>query len=302
VDYLIAGYGEPAKSADAADQPLHPADIKQQLNVVFPADTDDDDHRAGWAAAIIRKWNPNLVLLHFNDLDKAEHAHGPFSAEADAAIEHLDRDAGDVITAEQAMDRDAIVIVVSDHGFAPVEREVNLNAFFVRAGLITLKPERTGYGNSNVASWDAECRLEDGSAAVVLKDPRNPAMIARVRAVLDAMKADPANGIDRILDAKELHRRGGFPDASFLIDMKPGWATRGGLRPPMVVDTPGVGTHGYMPDHPEMRSAFMVKGPGIAHDKDLGVIDMRQIAPTVAKMLGVKLPAAKLKPVPYAAK
>jgi hypothetical protein len=33
-------------------------------------------------------------------------------------------------------------------------------------------------------------------------------------------------------------------------------------------------------------------GPGIARGKQLGVIDMRQIAPTLAAILGVPLPAA----------
>jgi predicted AlkP superfamily pyrophosphatase or phosphodiesterase len=302
VDYLIAGYGEPAKSAAPEDQPLHPLDIKQQLNLQFVAGTDDDDHRAGWAEGIIRKWNPNFVLLHFNDLDKNQHAHSPFSPEADAAMEHLDRLAGEAIAAELAMNPDAVIVVVSDHGFARVDHEVNLNAFFVQAGLIALKPVGTVGASGNIASWDAECRLEDGSAAVVLRDPQDNVLLAKVKGVLDAMKADPANGIDRVLDAKELHRRGGFSDASFLIDLKPGWSTRGGFRAPFVVDTPGIGTHGYLPDHVEMRSSFFVKGPGVAEGEDLGVIDMRQITPTVAKMLHVQMPAAKMKPVDYEAK
>jgi hypothetical protein len=42
-----------------------------------------------------------------------------------------------------------------------------------------------------------------------------------------------------------------------------------------------------------MRASFFAAGRGIARDKDLGVIDMRQIAPTLARILGVSLPAAK---------
>jgi len=41
-----------------------------------------------------------------------------------------------------------------------------------------------------------------------------------------------------------------------------------------------------------MRAAFFIAGPGIAPHRDLGLIDMRQIAPTVAQLLGVRLPAA----------
>ena len=46
------------------------------------------------------------------------------------------------------------------------------------------------------------------------------------------------------------------------------------------------GTHGYWPDRPEMHAAFFVKGRNIAR-RELGVIDMRQIAPTFAAILGV---------------
>lgn len=296
VDLLIAGYGEPAKSNDPGDQPLHPANIKKQLGLTFAAGTDDDDHRAGWAEGIIAKWKPNLVLVHFNDLDKSEHAHGPFSLEANAAIEHMDRLVGELMDAEQKAAPDAVTVVLSDHGFAPVSHEVNLNAFFEQAGLIHLEP---GNGPAKVASWDAECRLVDGSAAVVLRDPGDAQLIGRVADLLKAMQADPANGIARVMDAEELHRSGGFPDASFLIDLKSGYATRSGLLPPFVVDTPGIGTHGYLPSHPEMRSSFFIVGKNIARGRDLGLIDMRQIAPTLAELLGVSLPAAKMRPAHY---
>jgi hypothetical protein len=37
-----------------------------------------------------------------------------------------------------------------------------------------------------------------------------------------------------------------------------------------------------------------MEGPNIAKGKNLGIIDMRQIAPTVARELGIVLPSAKL--------
>jgi hypothetical protein len=47
-----------------------------------------------------------------------------------------------------------------------------------------------------------------------------------------------------------------------------------------------------------MRASFFMAGFRIARHRDLGVIDMRQIAPTVAKLLGVRLPTAALEPLP----
>jgi predicted AlkP superfamily pyrophosphatase or phosphodiesterase len=54
--------------------------------------------------------------------------------------------------------------------------------------------------------------------------------------------------------------------------------------------------HGYVPSDPAMRSTLIVAGPGIRHT-GLGVVDMRAIAPSVARVLGVELPDAEVKPV-----
>jgi hypothetical protein len=47
-----------------------------------------------------------------------------------------------------------------------------------------------------------------------------------------------------------------------------------------------------LPDVPELRSAFFFVGPGVPAGKDLGVIDMRDIAPTLAKEVGLTLAGA----------
>ena len=46
-----------------------------------------------------------------------------------------------------------------------------------------------------------------------------------------------------------------------------------------------------------MRASFFAVGAGIAHHRDLGVVDMRQIAPTVARILRVPMPTAKAAPL-----
>jgi len=47
-----------------------------------------------------------------------------------------------------------------------------------------------------------------------------------------------------------------------------------------------------------MRASFFMAGAGIARHRDLGVIDMRQIAPTVAQLLHVRMPSATGAPLP----
>ena len=111
--------------------------------------------------------------------------------------------------------------------------------------------------------------------------------------MLDRLAADPANGIGKVLSGTEAARLGTVQDAAFLVLMRVGWTPGPNLTGPLLIPTPGRGTHGYSPDHPEMYSSFFAMGPGIAAGRSLGLIDMRQIAPAVAGLLGLPMPTAQ---------
>jgi hypothetical protein len=70
------------------------------------------------------------------------------------------------------------------------------------------------------------------------------------------------------------------------------------LRGDLLTPATSLGTHGYLPERPEMHASFFVQGEGIAAARNLGVIDMTQIAPTLAALLGVELPSAKSAALP----
>jgi hypothetical protein len=127
----------------------------------------------------------------------------------------------------------------------------------------------------------------------MLKDTTDVATRDKVSRLVHRLAADSANGIARVIDAAELRRRGGFPGASFLVDLREpftlGWNSRG----PLVATVSPGGMHGYLPDAPSMRATFIVAGPGVPSGRDLGVIDQRAIAPTLARMLGVTLTRAE---------
>ena len=49
------------------------------------------------------------------------------------------------------------------------------------------------------------------------------------------------------------------------------------------------GNHGYSPDIDEYRCNFLVSGAGINRNLEIGDIDMVDIAPTMARVLGFSL-------------
>jgi predicted AlkP superfamily pyrophosphatase or phosphodiesterase len=252
-----------------------------------------DEVKTRYALEILRQYKPAFMTLHLSSLDDAQHAHGIFSPEADSTLEAIDGMVARLARQEFAMSPNAVVVVVSDHGFMNITHYVNLVIPFLQAGLIqgSINPAtRTPI----VSSWKAEPWMAGGMAAIMLDDANDAATEQQVKSLLEKLAADPANGIAEVLDREAIARRGAFPDAAFLVVLKPGYYTGSGLSGSLVTPVPGTqGSHGFSPEVPEMRASFFAVGAGIAHHRDLGVVDMRQIAPTVARILRVPLPSTK---------
>ena len=251
-----------------------------------------DEIRTRYSIEIIESTKPGLMTIHLSALDETEHETGPFSKESCQTLEALDGMIGRVAAAASKADPKTVVAIVSDHGFIATEHRVNLAVPFVQAGLITLgKPDGIS-GARTVSEWLASPWPAGGMAGVMLKDPADAAARDRVGRMLQNLAADPESGIARVLSAAEIGKLGGYPDAAFLVELKPGYQLGYAFSGPLVTPAPSTGMHGYLPDRPEMRASFFIMGPGIARGRRLGVIDMRQIAPTLAAVLGVPLPAA----------
>ncbi len=297
IDYLIAEGAQSERTDKPAGPAYAPADIVAQLGVKQGKGQDEDDVKTGQAVGILRKWKPGLLLVHLTDLDEEEHGHGPFSTEADAALEKIDGQIKLIDDAAIAVDPATRIVIVSDHGFEAVDHNVNLNVLLAQAGLIRLGPPADGKKRPTVISWDAEAWPAGGSTAVMLRDPNDAATMRKVTAVIDALKADPKYKVAHVLDHAELVKRGGFPEAAYLVDFKDGMEPGTGMTGDVISETTLKGMHGFVPWNPEMRSTFMAKGAGIAQARDLKVVNMLQVAPTLAGMLDVTLPAAKAQPL-----
>jgi predicted AlkP superfamily pyrophosphatase or phosphodiesterase len=241
-----------------------------------------DEIKTRFALDILKTQKPKFMTIHLSSLDEQQHGHGPFSAEVNADLEVIDGQLAQLFAASRANDPKAIALVVSDHGFVQITHKVNLTQPFLRAGLL-----------QSGGAWKAQPWSGSGMAAVMLHDPADLQTETQVRDLLQAMKADPSNGIAEVLERDAIKQRGAFPDAAFLIVMKLGYYALADATSPLLSDVQGTqGSHGFSPEYPEMRAAFFIEGPGIARGRDLGLIDMRQIAPTVAQLLGVRLPKA----------
>jgi len=295
-EYWRANTADDLKLIEALSSPGLISDLTkatgQPFAAMFTQGADGDAVRAKWTAALIAEKRPQLTTLHIVSLDHFEHQEGPGSDKAKETLHAIDAAVGDLVDAARKAEPDLVVAIVSDHGFSPIQYDVNLAIPFVEAGLITLDPT-TG----KPTSWDAAPWGAGGSAAIVLKNPNDEAVKKKVRALLNSLAGTPATHIAKVIDAKGIAQRGGGLEPSFWVDYQLDAENGSKLTGPMVIPAGQKGTHGFFPDHPEMRSTFFISGASVAKKGSLGEIDMRDIAPTLARLMGVPLPTATGKPL-----
>jgi predicted AlkP superfamily pyrophosphatase or phosphodiesterase len=296
IDYLVPAYPthspEDASLIEALSRPVgYLSKLEKETGPFYIYDSvlAFDDLLTRTSVSIIRDAKPGFMTIHLVSLDHFEHMTGPFSAESDNAMERTDQMIGQLVEAERANDPNAIIAVVSDHGFAATHTSVNLLIPFVEAGFIQLK--KSPHDQPSIASWKATMWNADGSAYIVLRDPKDRQTLSGVQALLKHLQQNPLYGIARILSHEDIAARGGDPNASFLVEWEPGFTGGGKLEGDVVRSIFGTGTHGYLPDRPELQSSFFAIGSGI-HSCDVGTIDMRQIAPTLAEWMGINLSSA----------
>ncbi|UAJ12021.1 alkaline phosphatase family protein [Polymorphobacter megasporae] len=242
-----------------------------------------DVDRTRFALALLGEHHPGFMTVYLTGLDHIQHLFGPDTPQAHAALERIDGLVGELMAAAPGAD----VAVVSDHGFTAIDTDINLFGAFIRAGLITLD-------GTKVKSWEAVPWFAGGSAAIVMARRDDPVLRAKVAGLLADLRANPATHIAAVLDHAELVRRGAGDAADWMVEFAPG--TEMGRDPAAALVAPSTlkGMHGYDPMVPAMRSTFLLMGPDVKLRGDLGVIDMRQIAPTLAALMHAPFPGADL--------
>jgi hypothetical protein len=104
-------------------------------------------------------------------------------------------------------------------------------------------------------------------------------------------------GVEHVFDGREGPSLGmptpqenqGMGD--LVLYAKDGYAFKEGVAGGVITDSPGyLGTHGYPNSDPELDGIFIASGYGIQPGVKIPRMANLDVAPTVAELLGVKLP------------
>lgn len=291
------GHADDVKLLDALATPGLRTELEQAVGQPYAMGMDEsltgDENRGRFAGALIATHKPDFLTVYLTALDHEQHEKGPDTPAAKAVLERIDAIVGQLTAAERKAHPDAVIAVVSDHGFEPARSALNLFRIFIDEGLMTLDKD------GQVTSWLAAPWIAGGSAAIMLARPDDEALVERVRALLDRLAADPANGIAAIADRRQAAAMGGNPQPVFTVNLAPGFVTDvfRGRSAPVTAPAPVKGMHGYFPGPANLQSTFLIMGRDIPAGRDLGRIDMRGIAPTLAGIMGFSLPNAEEAPL-----
>ncbi|MCM3877315.1 MAG: ectonucleotide pyrophosphatase/phosphodiesterase [Thermoanaerobaculia bacterium] len=248
------GFGVDLRSVSSK---ASPTDLVDRINSMFPSFRKEwmDDRAHSLAVRyLLRAERPDLLLLHLGEHDGAAHDNGPFTPEAIAALEYMDELIGTVL---QDVPPNYAVVIVSDHGFEKLEREVNLGVVANQRGVKRLR-----------SVWGVVV-ADDAEAAKLLGD----------------LRQDPQYGIGREVPKEEIQRFS--PDllgAAVIYEPAPGvWfgsATSGDLLSKLTE----AGRHGHWPTR--YRAAYMVWGAGIRPER-IPEMSLKDVAGRIAALLGI---------------
>lgn len=244
------------------------------------------------ARHLLREHQVNLLLVHLITPDGVQHRYGPNTPPAFEAVAESDQRIGEIWEVLQSppfAGRSAL-LVVSDHGFAPYDKFIQPNAALAQLGLV--KVDERG----QITGRQAWCLAQGGSAFVyVLDETREEEIVQQLSDEFSGM-----DGVLEVLQPEQFTQLGlpapeESPEAPHLVlTTGPGYSFSNSATGEAVIDAGGSkGSHGHDPRPPYMHATFVAAGAGIRSGVKLEQVRNLDVAPTIARLLGVDLPTAQ---------
>jgi len=238
------------------------------------------------AIHVLQKRRPSLLALHLLVADKVQHEVGPDHYLTRAALTTADHCVGLVRDAirDAGLGDDTTIVIAADHGFVSVEHELSLSSVLDEP----LLRDRVRWKADGWYVWvellPAFDRVKDGPA---------------LERVLARAAATP--GIARVVRPDDFARLG-YPDYAANKYVEGQYLIAADVGTHLTLDAKADATrrrrprtyhgHGYFPDASSMRAALVMSGAGIAAGRPLSNVRNVDVAPTIARLLGVDLPGA----------
>ena len=250
-----------------------------------------DDFITACAVDTLKNKQPDLTLIHLVDMDSMRHRYGVRSAQAQHALQRLDRRVDQLVQATKdagTYDHTNFVLL-GDHYQINVHKMIHLNMLFAQHGWLTPLAGKTTYRNN----WRVTAKTCDGETYVYT---RGNVDTGRLKQLIAGVA-----GVEHIYDGAEAVKRGADPRCTFLVEAQPGYYFTDEVNRPAVVedvDPDSLGTHdryqgvhGYGPNQPGYFTTAVFAGPDVNRGATVAGAHLVDEGPTFAQLLGVHYPA-----------
>ena len=211
---------------------------------------------------------------------------------------YIDKQLGEIM---ELLDEDTIVMVASDHGMIKQEGKININNWLMKEGYLVLKESLKLEGKKRFSTdfVDMGKTLAYGGGAYnariyINKEKAGKDYIKIRDELIEKIKNipdDKGRKIDTIVyKTEEIYNDTSDPECPDLIvyfdDLR--WASNPDLGQESLYSwetAVGADSAGH-----SRQGCFIISGKGIGNKGKIGDIDMRQIAPTILKLLNLEIP------------
>ncbi|MBQ8803734.1 MAG: alkaline phosphatase family protein [Tyzzerella sp.] len=299
IDYLIAEYWPQPGDTDIREVYRRAGSSEEVLDIIeeelqgirICSHPDTDDFQIRCACSMIRKFQPDLLMLHPGNVDAYRHNYGLWNDKVTVGVEETDKYIGQIMSTVEEMGllEKTNLVLTSDHGMLNVSRIININVLLAGAGLITTNKE------GKICEWQAYCQSGGTQALVYLSDSTDEDLKKKVGQLLHKWQEEGVYGIGRVYTEEECRREehlgGPF---SFVLETDGYTAFGNGASGAVVSNYDisdyryGRATHGHLPDKGP-QPVFVAKGPNIRANSVKEGMHLIDEAPTFAKILGIEL-------------
>lgn len=248
-----------------------------------------DNFADSMANEIIRDKKPNLLCIHYTELDLTRHKLGLHNPKDHEILQRMDDRLKRIIdsTKRAGTYERTTFMVLGDHGTNNYCRYICPNYLFAKKGWLKLDNQK------KILSWKVFANACGGSAQIFLHPRWRKKLFNKVHSTLLAAKDNPYSGIGSVYTSKVTKARYGLDNSfSFVLEAKNGYAFHNSIPHSLVIPITKikhshVADHGFLPSHPHMRSMLLAKGLDICTKVAIPKGSLLQIAPTIANILGL---------------
>lgn len=275
--------------SSGTEEELYDSCVKQRAEMRLRRKQPDTSwFSTGTALEIIKKYSPDVLVLHLTAIDTFRHEAGVYGERAKEAVAYSADMLGEILrTLEERGELESTnIVVTSDHGQLDAKRAASPNVLLRKAGFI--EPGSDG----TLKAWKAWCFEAGNTAIVKIKDNSDKETENAVFSLFSSMLGRDA-GFTKIWTAEEACAQEGLKgDFSFILQGDSCTVFNENFTGDEYFTPKAGGMHGHFPNlAPD--PFLLAAGPAFKKGACVEKADITDVAPTCAAAIGIALPEAE---------